>query len=58
MEYPPSSPDLALKDFWPFPKIKTALKGGRFQVIEDIHKNEFQKCFQQWQHRWAKCIDS
>jgi hypothetical protein len=39
----------------------------RFQDIEDIQKNvtialkafpqqEFQECFQQWQHRWAECI--
>jgi hypothetical protein len=45
----------------------SALKGGRFQVFEGIQTNmttvlkaipqqEFQKCFQQWQHRWAKYI--
>jgi hypothetical protein len=39
----------------------------RFQDVEDIHKNvmmalkaiphqKSQKCFQQWQHHWAKCI--
>jgi hypothetical protein len=27
MELLPHSPDLALNDFWPFPKIKPALKG-------------------------------
>jgi len=43
------------------------MKGRRFQDIEDIEKNvtaalkaipqqEFEKCFQQWQHRWSKCI--
>jgi hypothetical protein len=30
MEYPPYSPDLALNDFWLFPKIKSALKGRIF----------------------------
>jgi hypothetical protein len=59
------SPDL--DDFSLCPKIKSALKGQRFQDIEDIQKNlmkaleaipqqEYQKCFQQWQHHWAKCI--
>jgi hypothetical protein len=58
---------LAPNDFWLFPKLKSALKRRRFQDIESIHKNvtmalkavpqqEFQKYFQQWQHRWAKCI--
>jgi hypothetical protein len=44
-------------DFWLFPKIKFALKGQRFEDIEDIQRNvttavkdipqqEFQKYFQ------------
>jgi len=60
---------LALDDLWLFPKIKTALKELRYQDIEDIQKNvvmalkaipqqEFQKCFQQWQHHWAKCMSA
>jgi len=24
--------------------------------LKVIPQQEFQKCFQQWQHRWAKCI--
>jgi hypothetical protein len=36
--YPPSSPDLVLNDFWLFSKIKAALKGQKFQDIEDIQK--------------------
>jgi len=31
MEHPPYSPYLASNDFWLFPKIKSALKGQRFQ---------------------------
>jgi hypothetical protein len=65
--HPPYYPDFAPNDFWLFPKIKSALNERRFQDTEDIQKNvttalkgtaqqEFQKCFQQWQHRWAKCI--
>jgi hypothetical protein len=38
MEYPSYSLDLALDDFWIFPKLKSALKGRRFQDIEDIQK--------------------
>jgi hypothetical protein len=30
---------LALNDFWLFPKIKSALKGQRFQHTEDIQEN-------------------
>jgi hypothetical protein len=37
MEHPSCSPDLAMNDFWLFPKIKSALKGGRFQDTEYIH---------------------
>jgi hypothetical protein len=38
MEHPPYSCHLAPNDFWLFPKIKTALKGRRFQDTEDIQK--------------------
>jgi hypothetical protein len=55
MEHPSCSPDLAPNDFQLFPRIKSALKGQRFQNTEDIQKNvtmalkavpqqEFQKC--------------
>jgi hypothetical protein len=67
MEHPTYSPDSDPNDFWLFPKIKSALKGRRFQDTEDIQKKfedgtksysttEFQKCFQQWQRRWTKLI--
>jgi hypothetical protein len=39
MEHPPYSSDFAPNDFWLFPKIKSALKGQRFQDNEDIHRN-------------------
>jgi transposase len=38
MERPQYSHDLAPKDFWLFPKIKSALKGRRFRDIEDVRK--------------------
>jgi hypothetical protein len=65
MEHSSYSPELDPNDFWLFPETKSSLKGQRFQDIVDIKKitalkaipqQEFQKCFQQWQHRWAKSI--
>jgi hypothetical protein len=38
MEHLPCSLDLAPYDFWLFPKIKSAIKGQRFQDIKDIQK--------------------
>jgi len=63
----PYSPDMAPCDFWLFPKMKMPLKGTRFESREDIMQNAtaqlykipqeaFQKCFQQWQDRWKKCV--
>jgi hypothetical protein len=67
MEHPHCSLDLVLNHFWLFPKIKFALKGQIFHdtggternvmmALKAIPQQEFHKCFQQWQHRWAKCI--
>ena len=36
---PPYSPDLAPCDFWLFPKLKSPLKGKRFQTIDEIQEN-------------------
>jgi hypothetical protein len=65
----PYSPDMAPCDFWLFPKLKWPLKGSHFDSHEDIMRNvtkelrslpgeAFQKCFQQWKERWAKCVGS
>ena len=35
----PYSPDLALCNFWLFPKLKSPLKGKRFQTIDEIQEN-------------------
>jgi hypothetical protein len=69
MDRPPFSPDLAPCDFWPFPKLKNALKGQRFADLSDtqrnmktllrgIRENDFQDCFRQWHRRLKKCITS
>jgi len=67
LQQPPYSPDLAPCDFFLFPRLNKVLKGHRFEATQDIKRNstktlldilkeEFAKCFQQWQKRWAKCV--
>jgi histone-lysine N-methyltransferase SETMAR len=67
--HPPYSPDLAPAAFFLFPKLKTTLKGCRFQTIEKIQLNPirelcaitgraFQEAFQQWKKHWEWCITS
>ena len=64
----PYSPDMAPCDFWLFPKLKMPLKVTRFESREDIMRNAMaqlykipqealQKCFQQWQDCWKKCVN-
>ncbi|PNF35315.1 hypothetical protein B7P43_G04813 [Cryptotermes secundus] len=68
MEHPPYSPDLAPCDFFLFPKIKSALKGTRFesvdavkakatQLLKSITQDDLQHCFQQWKIRMERCRD-
>ena len=35
----PYSPDLTPCDFWLFPKLKSSLKGKRFQIIDETQEN-------------------
>jgi len=67
--HPPYSPDLTPADFFLFPKLKTTLKGRRFQTIEEIQENAtrepraitervFLEVFQHWNKRWERCIAS
>jgi transposase len=66
---PPYSPDLAPADFFLFQKLKSTLKGQRFQSVQEIKensledlraipKNAFQDCFRKWKKRWERCINS
>ena len=66
---PPCSPDMAPVDFFLFPKLKSNLKGRRFDTSDKIQKNStkelfaipkegFQKAFQSWQKRWERCVAS
>ncbi|KAL4101082.1 hypothetical protein QTP88_021102 [Uroleucon formosanum] len=63
LEHAPYSPDLAPCDFFLFPKIKSALKGTRFESMEAVKqktaellkaliKEDFQHSFDQC---WANC---
>jgi len=67
LQQPPYSPDRAPCDFFLFPRLKKVLKGHRFEAMEDIKRNstktlldiqkeELEKCFQEGQKRWAKCV--
>jgi hypothetical protein len=58
--HPTYSPDSAPCDFFLFPRMKSKLKGRRFQDITEIQeqsltvlhaipKSQFQRYFQQWQ---------
>ena len=62
---PPYSPDLALADFFLFPKLKPSLKGRRFQAVEEIEENSirdlraipqntFQDALQNWKKHWER----
>ena len=67
--HPPCSPDLASAEFFLFPKLKTTLKGRRFQTTGEIQENAirelraitesaFQEAFQQWKKCWEWHIAS
>jgi len=50
--HPPYSPDLVPADFFLFPKLKTTLKGRRFQTIEEIQE----KCDKRTMRHHRKCV--
>jgi len=69
LPHPHYSPDIAPAYFFLFPKLKTTLKGRRFQTTEEIQENAiremcaitesaFQEAFQQWKKCWERCIAS
>ena len=68
LDHPPYSPDLAPCDFYLFPKVKSALKGTRFEsveavkekaarVLKELKEQNFQHCFEQWKIRIERCRD-
>jgi histone-lysine N-methyltransferase SETMAR len=66
LEHPPYSPDLAPCYIFLFPKIKSALKGTRFEsvdavkakameVMNKLSENDLQHCFQKSKIRMERC---
>jgi hypothetical protein len=65
----PCSPDLAPCDFFLFPRLKSAMKGKRFQDVAEIQlnttrqlqvipKQAYQTCIEKWKDGWNQCIQS
>ena len=68
LEHPLYSHDLAPFDFFLFPKIKSALKGIRFESIDAVKakatelmnklsEDDLQHCFEQWKIHMELCRD-
>lgn len=68
LAHPCYSPDLAPWHFYLLPKIKSTLKGSRFESIEKVKRkpvelmkslleNDLQHCFQQWKLHMERCRD-
>ena len=64
---PPYSQDLALYDFWLFPKLKKKLRGYRYETIEEMSEavmkvidtltqEDFHEAFQKLLEQYNKCI--
>jgi hypothetical protein len=67
--YPPYSPGLAPCYFFLFPRLKSTVKGKRFQDVAEIQlnttrqlqavpKQAYQTCIEKWKDRWNRCMQS
>ena len=67
LRQPPYSSDLALCDFWLFPKLKEKLGGCRYETIEEtkeavtkvidtLTQEDFYGAFEKLLERYNKCI--
>ncbi|KAJ4448795.1 hypothetical protein ANN_00186 [Periplaneta americana] len=66
LDHPPYSPDLSPPDYFLFPRLKSHLKGRRFnaeevianatRALRRVSQNGFQACFQELYTRWQKCV--
>ena len=65
----PPSPDLPPCDFLLFPGMNQDLKGRRFADFAEVQREslaalgsisveDFRQCFQQWERRWDRCLQS
>lgn len=68
LDHPPYSPDLAPCNFYLFSKVKSALKGTRFEsveavkekaarVLKELTEEDFQHYFEQWKIHMERCRD-
>lgn len=69
LPHPPYSPDLSPCDYFLFPKLKSKLKGIRFEspesavhafesLILSVPQSEWANCFSSWFVRMERCIQS
>jgi hypothetical protein len=69
ISHSPYSPNLAPCNLFLFPRIKRQTKGKRSadvskakkktqEVLNNISTEESQKCIQQWEKHWYKCIEA
>ena len=67
LPHPPYSPDLAPADYFLFPRMKDLMRGKSFssneqimshflKLLEEVKKNDWKLCFQDWFKRMDKCI--
>ncbi len=67
LPHPPYSPDLAVLDFWLFPRLKAELRGHHFQNVRDlkvavnrtldaIPAQEYSQAMHSLPLHWMKCI--
>jgi hypothetical protein len=58
---------MASCDFYLLPKLKSRVKGYRFQTLDSVQKAvidgikalteaDFQSCHEEWKIRWTKCV--
>ena len=68
LPHAPYSPDLAPSDFYLFPKLKSHLRGRRFESDNDVicavegylgaqTADFFREGIAKLEHRWSKCIE-
>jgi hypothetical protein len=60
LEHPPYSPDLALCNFYLFPKIKSVedVKAKTTEILNGLSESDLQNCFERWQHRMQLCFNA
>jgi hypothetical protein len=68
VSHTPAHPTSLLATFFFNPRMKQLLKGWRFANVAEVQRGslpafdsisvDFRQCFQQWQQRWDRCIQS